>query len=107
MKTGVDGKALKRARDQELLHKLRTGWNVVRNRYGYNDADAGRGLILLSAFLAPFVLIYVLPWYIFVVLLKIEFVALILPFLLICGIIGGIFFFLLMANYAWVSGWYQ
>jgi len=98
--------ALKKARIQELYHKLRTGWNVLWNRYGYYDYRIELGLLSLVIFV-PVVLLFLLPMYIFVTLLKIQFVTLILPYLLFLGILLSIPLYLLTLNYAWVNGWYQ
>lgn len=90
-----------------FFHKLKTGWYVIRNRYGYYDYMLNVWLLVNFVFLVPVFLLIVLPWYIFIVILDIDFVIFLLPILGSIGVALGIIFVLLMMNYVWTNEWYQ
>lgn len=87
-----------------FFHKLRMGWKIIFQRYLYAPYFLSWRLLIYPVLFLPLLLFVVLPWYLFVVLMKIEFVNMLLPILAIPSIILGIILVLLLANYCFVHG---
>jgi len=89
----------------ELIYKLKTGWHLISNRYGYYDNQLWK-LLALPIFLIPIFFFVIIPWYVLDVLLQVEFIF-IVTILSIPGIILGFIFVLLFESYAWHHSWYD
>ena len=87
----------------ERIYKLKVGWKVLNHRY-YGIGVSWR-LLLFPVFLAPLLLIAVLPWYLLGPIAKLEFADIILFLLAIPASVLGIIFCLLLANYAYINNW--
>jgi len=86
-------------------NKLKCGFNILILRYPYPSYYLDYRLLIPPVFFLQILLLVILPYYLFVEILQLEFVNLIIPILLIPAIALGIIFVLLLANYCFVHGY--
>ena len=86
-------------------NKLKCGLNILTLRYQYSGYYFDYRLLILPVYFLPILLLVILPYYIFIQKLQLEFLNLIIPILTIPAIALGIIFVLLLANYCFVNGY--